>query len=763
MSEYKGYKFKNVLYKEHIEELYASGLSNETINNSEIRSGKADELNYLLNRSDIDCSGLIFPYPNTDPQFFRIKPSGIVLDRNGKPAKYLQKADTTPRLYLPYGISEAFNDRSSNPLGVIITEGEKKALKASQELWHKQKKFLIIGLGGVWNWTTTITRWSDKKKEDEELKIIIRDLSGLDLSGRTIYICFDGDKFDKPEVMRAENELSYYITTHKKPFRISSINLPNEPGLNKLDDFFVTKERSNKDAVAEFEKLIEQSTNREFLKYRIKMIRSLPNTSGREKLDKITSIVLDDQCEMGRFFNNHSGTYIFIKDTKQIHQIEEEHYAMYLATLYGLYRSQQEFHAIYSKVEEEAYFKGKQMEIRNFAYYDKENNVSYIYTNNGLLLKIDQETIQSYDNGTDNVFFKHRNENQEIKYIPGCKGYLDTYLLNIANFHHSDLTMLDNKQQILLFKVWLYSLFFPNLLPTKPILVMTGDYGSGKSTIQRLVGKLLFGNSFNVTTLEDKRDFLTNVITKYYLVYDNVDIDEEWVRNAIASLSTGFKIEIRKLYSNLESFEADPIAYLALNSMGQSLYKRPDIASRLLIFRNKKLETKIPEAKLLSGILSNRNQILSEMIDQIKGILYYINNDLYDYSGNFRMADFANLGYKIAAVTDQEFEFKLILDILGHEQQSLPLEDNPLITLLEKWLDCPPGNYGNYVSSSELYGNLSLLSKITGITFPYKSVMSFAKNLSISLDSLRQVFDIEMIRRTGNKIEYNFSKKRNIL
>jgi len=295
-------------------------------------------------------------------------------------------------------------------------------------------------------------------------------------------------------------------------------------------------------------------------------------------------------------------------------------------------------------------------------------------------------------------------------------------------------------------------------MPTKPILVMTGDYGSGKSTLQRVVGKLLFGDDWNVSTIQGERDFDTSVVNKYYLVYDNLDIiKNDWIRNKIASLSTGYKVEVRKMYSNMEMFQANPIAYLALNSMSQSVYQRPDIASRLLIFRTKQFPGDvIPPHIIDADIHEFRNLILSEVLDNLCKIIKYVDNK-FAYKGKFRMADFANVGYKIASAFGREYEFSHILDIMTADQRALPLEDSPLVELLDKWL--ATRNTFLEVSTGELYGQLKSLSETAKLFFPFKSSISFGKILQTSLANLKLYFDIEARKGSNNKVEWRISNK----
>lgn len=734
------------LSEKHLEDLRNSGLSDEIITDIGFYTANADEAKKILDRKDIDCECLIIPYPLVT-DFFRVRPNGIISGRDGKPAKYLQKSGTKPRLFAHPKIHELLND-ADETLPILITEGEKKCLCATQKLFFDEPIFLPICFGGVWNWrdTKTIT---NKKGETEYKKDVIDDLKSIHIDNRIVYICFDSDIVTNVQVQNAESELSNYLIG-RGAIRVASIRIPHQGVKLGLDDYIV------KFGIKEFKKLIDEASSSDLIKANIRLIRKLPGQSATDKLDDIVRLILNDQISIGRFFYNDGGAYFFSSKTKKLFNIDQTQYSMSLANDYGLYRETQEFNAVLSKMEEHANFSGKKIQVCNFSYFDVDNNESIVYDNDGGVFIIPQgKSIKFGLNGYKDKFFTQR-EHDSIIYKKNSTGYFKKYIIDICNFTANENTLLEPDQQKLLFTIWFYSLFYPNLLPTKPILVMTGEFGSGKSTIQRLIGKLLFGNNFNVSTIQGERDFLTSVINKYYLVYDNVDINEEWVRNAIASLSTGFKVEVRKLYSNMEMFHADPIAYLAMNSMGQSIYKRPDIASRLLIFRTKKLQQTISEAVLYGDIARFRHQILSEVLDTLSHINQYIKPEI-SFNSSFRMADFAQLGYKIATAFNKAEEFKLILQILISEQTSLPLEDNALVDLIDRWLDERKDK--DWISTGDLYAQLYKLSSNTGLNLPFKNSQGLGRAITLSLENLKSIFFIDQHRGHSNKMMWRIEHK----
>jgi len=103
---------------------------------------------------------------------------------------------------------------------IFITEGEKKAVKATLE------GFPCIGLSGVWN-------WKDSKCE------ILPELDKFIWKNRKVFIVFDSDISQNISVIKSELRLS--IELSNRGAKVHSIRLRNEPdgGKSGFDDFLV--------------------------------------------------------------------------------------------------------------------------------------------------------------------------------------------------------------------------------------------------------------------------------------------------------------------------------------------------------------------------------------------------------------------------------------------------------------------------------------------------------------------------------------------
>lgn len=157
--------------------------------------------------------------------------------------KYLNPKGITSQLFRPIDLPiEAILDKETP---IIITEGCKKAIKATQE------GFYCVAVAGVNNWKMK-PKENDGKESDEidEVADIIPDIKNWDIEGKTIILCFDSDIWEKEQVQQALYEFACYLIGEKKA-KVKILLLPK--GKDKgLDDFLKNRGKQ------EFEKLLNK-------------------------------------------------------------------------------------------------------------------------------------------------------------------------------------------------------------------------------------------------------------------------------------------------------------------------------------------------------------------------------------------------------------------------------------------------------------------------------------------------------------------------
>ncbi len=211
-----------LLQDHHLADLRASGLSEETIQASGCYSAQEPCVRELLGFGV--GPGLVFPFPGAEIRpgvtFCQVKPDTRPESMNG--AKYLTPKSGGCRLYVPPILTPETLTDPRMPLS--ITEGVKKALKATQE------GLACVALAGV-------DAWKDKRSGESAP---IPDLDKITWTGRTVYVVYDSDLATKPAVRFAEHRLGREL--RDRGAEVYAIRLPGGPNGEKqgLDDYLCT-------------------------------------------------------------------------------------------------------------------------------------------------------------------------------------------------------------------------------------------------------------------------------------------------------------------------------------------------------------------------------------------------------------------------------------------------------------------------------------------------------------------------------------------
>jgi P4 family phage/plasmid primase-like protien len=205
---------------EHRQHLKASGLTDETIEASGIKTAKHGYQVVELDGFDPgDAPAMVIPYP--DPSgvidHYRIRPDD---QRDFQdPAKYRTAPGATNRLYLPAPVWEVADDSTAD---LVIVEGEKKALAGLQ------CGFNAIGVAGVYGW---------RCKEHGT----IPDLDRLKWRDRNLTIAFDSDMHTNPQVREALRRLAAELERRGAHIRVAVIPDEGESKVG-LDDYLVARD-----------------------------------------------------------------------------------------------------------------------------------------------------------------------------------------------------------------------------------------------------------------------------------------------------------------------------------------------------------------------------------------------------------------------------------------------------------------------------------------------------------------------------------------
>ena len=254
---------------------------------------------------------------------------------------------------------------------------------------------------------------------------------------------------------------------------------------------------------------------------------------------------------------------------------------------------------------------------------------------------------------------------------------LDAMLYSMNLEQKRDLTVADQR---LLLKVWITALLFPSLMRTRPIPCFLGEAGSGKTTASRMIGRLVQGMKWDVTSVSDRTegDFPSQVMSKLIMCVDNQDDPCKWFAKAVNEIATGVELSRRKLYADITCLTYIPRAALIINAETPH-FRETSTTQRLLQIHFAKRYDFEPESKFWEAFMGWRNEIWGILLTygaQVADLLAEVSLPM----SRFRMADFGSLGSLIVQVMGHTAEeWEMVLSHLTGVQFDFVGSDNVII------------------------------------------------------------------------------------
>lgn len=287
----------------------------------------------------------------------------------------------------------------------------------------------------------------------------------------------------------------------------------------------------------------------------------------------------------------------------------------------------------------------------------------------------------------------------------------------------------------LAFRAWGISTFFPELCPSKPLVVFLGEKGSGKSTALRLFLRLLFGPRAELYGVPDKPDgFTAAASSQHVLGMDNLDEFTGWIRDKLARIATGTEDSYRKLYTSNEAGRVTYRCYMAFTSRTPETLRRDDLADRLLILPVERIDddNRRRESELYADVETMRDAWWGEVLTLCNRIIAAIRRgELGSSPSRLRLADWEALGRLLACEEGREEDWNTFCREMQRSQSDFLLEDDPIVDGLRQWAK-EPSNIGQEATARKLYGELTTLlfgDKKPDAGWP-KSPQSFSKRLA---------------------------------
>lgn len=331
-------------------------------------------------------------------------------------------------------------------------------------------------------------------------------------------------------------------------------------------------------------------------------------------------------------------------------------------------------------------------------------------------------------NGEEDVFFLDDDGGLPVAPEVAPHGILFERLIDSVSFMDEGLGGITAEQMRRMMIVWMFALAFPDLMPTKPLLIVEGAPGSGKSAFTQLVQLAILGDRKPIVLSRNREDdFPVLLLRSPICVFDNQDSYVDWIPDAVCAYTTTGQFPRRKLFTDAEEYTLKPHAFIAVASKNPASYRREDTADRVLVARLARRDTNgkgfVRLAALIDEIRSLRPQLFGEY-------LYYVNQIVAEIRAgaisvqqdeSFRMADYAALARAVSKVLQwPDNAVEEMLQGIRNEQSAFFAEGDPICELLNLWLvrkAFGKSNIGRLINLQDLHSELAAIAENKKIPF----------------------------------------------
>jgi hypothetical protein len=174
-----------------------------------------------------------------------------------------------------------------------------------------------------------------------------------------------------------------------------------------------------------------------------------------------------------------------------------------------------------------------------------------------------------------------------------------------------------------------------------PVIVLSGEQGSAKSTFSAIVRALVDPNTAPLRALpREDRDLFIAATSAHVLAFDNVSGLAPWISDTFCRLATGAGFAVRQLYTDHDEVLFDAARPVILNGI-EDIVTRPDLADRAIFLTLEPIseERRRPEAELWAAFEVERPAILGALLDAVVAGLKHLPHTRLEKLP--RMADFA--------------------------------------------------------------------------------------------------------------------------
>jgi len=475
-----------------------------------------------------------------------------------------------------------------------------------------------------------------------------------------------------------------------------------------------------------------------------------------EKRQYIQQLVINAMNKAGEFVRTHEdGIWYISRDQGRPISLTQhsEYLQMLLDIQFGLNATEVEQSYVIAGVCAYAHSLPATATTAALSYYDAETNTLLLHTGRKDILRITSEGVATVTNGAYGVVFPWNISSEpfspRVSDIDWADTMFDGCLDNVIGT--------SPKQAKALLRVWFLFLLFRSSAVSRPILALLGQPGAGKSTLFRRIYALLYGSRKSLGAVTTADDFDYAVATDPLVVLDNVDTWERWLPDRLALAASSSDIMKRKLYTDQDIIVLKRQALLGITAHNPR-FGREDVADRMLILMFERLPYFLPEEDIMQRLIKNRDYLWGSIIEDVKKVLL-VETPKAAECPQFRVADFARVGVRIARALGIEEEFTTSISCVTRSQKTFTLdEEELLVTAIHNLIRRQ--KTAAFMPISTVWTELEVCSPdALAFTRMYRNAVQLGKKLWAMHASLKEVVDIDWRISEDGSRQWRFAVK----
>lgn len=481
----------------------------------------------------------------------------------------------------------------------------------------------------------------------------------------------------------------------------------------------------------------------------------------------------------GAFFKTpDKRAYLFDGRECRLYRIDDKdpEFRGYMQVAYGLNSSEQLTRHLMSALQNGTVATGLYRDVRRFSYWDRNRQALYISRYDGTCYELDgSDDPKIRPNGYGSAVFLDDDGGYNCDVWPkngpefGNHRELFKHLIDDLNYAPSSAGGMSPDIQKTCLGIWIFALAFPDLMPTKPILLVEGDPGSGKTFALQRIAMTLHGKDAPLTIPQkEDADFGVKILRSPIAIIDDVNKHVEWLQDTLCTYVTGGTWSRRKLFTDDSEHVIKPQSFLGITTNNPTTFRQGQLADRCLIIR---LERRTDNFGAASQLLEKarywRPELQGEWLYWLNEIVKELRRPQPTTLSRSRMADFAHLAHVIGRVLNQPAgppgnwspeAIDEMLDAMQAERDALVVEEgDQLVDLIDKWLNIA-SNEGRDIRIADLHRELYAIAKASGNNTFFKSARGLAARLREAGGALGHHFEVTRHTGAGGVMVYQFRR-----